>query len=845
MAVLKRNQDSLKAHENRGIRKDSPQANLSRLPHLFPVASYAAMKPLFSLFRKPPTPTWASVADEDIPRYPPFAKGLPAASVARILATQPELVDAIRHTLALPRGEFQTVVMPVVERYAAFTHLLPASEAHHHRGAGGLFRHGLEVAYWAALASEGVLFGAGSTPLERKGQEPRWRLAVCLAGLLHDIGKPVSDLSILDREGKTQWNPYLENLTDWAEKNGVDRYFLRWRDKRHQRHEQFSVLVTERVLTPECLTYLTQPGPEIMQAMLEAIAGVDRGAMFHTLVIEADRKSVERDLKANHLPADSSLGIPVEKYLLDAMRRLISSGRWSANTRGARVWRFDESLHVVWKAGAQEICELLTKDKIPGIPRDPDTLADILIERGLAIPRRTQDGRHYRYWRMAPAELDVALYMLRLSSPELIYTGEPPVLVEGRLLDEMGKETALSKREAPKPAPQQEPDQERPTPVCLNDTAATSYTGSATDSRTIAPNSEPGGRGEQNVANDAVFVQPTEEKSAQEQARFAGSSRSGRKRTRQANSEGLKSEPDGKHDRPNPAHEQFLPSNKPSGWDGKRHELETEAAHWLASQGLAGEWLRAAIGTYREPPAVSVRIVDGCVFLPHPDLARKLGKDPGESFRLLDEAGWIETDVLAPMRKIREIDGIRGVMLNREASRCWLALNGDSDIAADKAHKPAVTAPRARKNELPNTATESKKSPAPGKTKRIAPTRAAQATAESGTPPTLIEQPKSVPKEPIKFPERTQAPRSVITQTLDRKSETGPADDLIRRIREREDLPCPVDESLEWLSVPYMIIDWYVELHPGLTRSRLIIALHRHSETQLEGNSILKVRNES
>jgi hypothetical protein len=35
-----------------------------------------------------------------------------------------------------------------------------------------------------------------------------------------------------------------------------------------------------------------------------------------------------------------------------------------------------------------------------------------------------------------------------------------------------------------------------------------------------------------------------------------------------------------------------------------------------------------------------------------------------------------------------------------------------------------------------------------------------------------------------------------------------------------------------------------VELHPALTRSRLIIALHRHGETQLEGNSVLKVRKE-
>ena len=58
----------------------------------------SGMKFLSRLFKKTPPPTLPSVADEEIPRYPPFAKGLPAASVDRVLATQSELVDDIRHT---------------------------------------------------------------------------------------------------------------------------------------------------------------------------------------------------------------------------------------------------------------------------------------------------------------------------------------------------------------------------------------------------------------------------------------------------------------------------------------------------------------------------------------------------------------------------------------------------------------------------------------------------------------------------------------------------------------------------------------------------------------------------
>jgi hypothetical protein len=92
-----------------------------------------------------------------------------------------------------------------------------------------------------------------------------------------------------------------------------------------------------------------------------------------------------------------------------------------ADQSGARLWMLAEGLRLVWPAGADDIIGLLAADKVPGIPRDPDTLADILLDRGLAVPRQAGD-RAQRYWRMAPAPLAsdgqvVTLSMLRLASP--------------------------------------------------------------------------------------------------------------------------------------------------------------------------------------------------------------------------------------------------------------------------------------------------------------------------------------------------------------------------------------------------------------------------------------------
>ncbi|WP_045595189.1 MobH family relaxase [Vibrio vulnificus] len=379
-------------------------------------------------FQTQALPELSSQLDTDIPRYPPFLKGLPAASPEDLQSTQGELIAKLRQVLGFNLRDFQRLIQPCIDHLAAYVHLLPASEHHHHSGAGGLLRHSLEVAFWAAQAAEGIIFVASGTPVEKKELEPRWRVAAALGGLFHDIGKPVSDLSITDEDGRYQWNPFLETLSQWTSNNSIERYFIRWRDGRCKRHEQFSILVLNRVMTPELLAWLTQPGPEILQAMLEAIGNTDPEHVLSKLVIEADQTSVQRDLKAQRISVDeNALGVPVERYLLDAMRRLLASSQWLVNQRDARVWirKSNQSTHLylVWKSAAKDIIELLAKDKIPGIPRDPDTLADILIERGLA----TKSALNERYESLAPEVLikddkPIWLRMLHISEADLLFS---------------------------------------------------------------------------------------------------------------------------------------------------------------------------------------------------------------------------------------------------------------------------------------------------------------------------------------------------------------------------------------------------------------------------------------
>lgn len=374
---------------------------------------------------------------DDIPRYPPFAKGFPVTPVDVMLEAQRTLVERIQRSLGLTDREFETQLLPVLRRYAAFVHLLPASEKQHHRGAGGLFRHGLEVAFWAAQASEASIFSMAGTPQERRRDEPRWRLAVCLAGLMHDIGKPLTDVTIINREGSLKWNPYAMPLTDWAATHGIERYYLRWNRNRYRRHEEFAHFAFGHVLPNEITTYLAEGGQDIIREMQSAIFSADPGQVVGKLVLQADRSSVAKDLEANNLKVDEfAYGVAVEPYVVDAIRRLVKSGKWACNEVGAELWVTQRGVFINWRTAAADVVELLDEYKIPGIPRDADSLADLLIERGTAVGKPVEGSSEHvtPYWEVEPELLQqgeisakVRLLMLRLANAsQVFFNTEPP-----------------------------------------------------------------------------------------------------------------------------------------------------------------------------------------------------------------------------------------------------------------------------------------------------------------------------------------------------------------------------------------------------------------------------------
>jgi conjugal transfer pilus assembly protein TraI len=75
-----------------------------------------------------PPPSTPTLSGEDMLAYPPARRGLPAACVDDILARQSDLIRRLEDGMGTTAETFDGLVRPVIRRFAAFVHLLPASD---------------------------------------------------------------------------------------------------------------------------------------------------------------------------------------------------------------------------------------------------------------------------------------------------------------------------------------------------------------------------------------------------------------------------------------------------------------------------------------------------------------------------------------------------------------------------------------------------------------------------------------------------------------------------------------------------------------------------------------------
>lgn len=368
-------------------------------------------------------------------KYPADPDGFPLVDPLRLIAHQEELIKAIRRSARFTdASRWEALFHDAIVRYANFVHLLPASESDHHRGVGGLFRHGLEVGHKSILLGYSHAQDMSNFPSHNRMLEERWSYACFIAGLCHDLGKAVSDMTVTDVTGGLQWSPYTETLVDWARRHDIKRYFIHYRPNRHKRHAAFSVKVSHHIIRKEGDLFLSDVSDQLMQDVTDAIMGSTSSlASIVRYVTQADGLSCEEDRKRNPLmdiaAAGHTAAAPAHKYLYDAIRNCVNDRVWKPNDPSGPLFIINRSAYLIWPRAVPEILARVGVQR--GVPTSHMTIAEMLEERGLIVQYNPDAHNVHTYWSILPEPLETKgitrpLKAICLDKASRFFDVEPP-----------------------------------------------------------------------------------------------------------------------------------------------------------------------------------------------------------------------------------------------------------------------------------------------------------------------------------------------------------------------------------------------------------------------------------
>lgn len=351
--------------------------------------------------------------------------GCAAVPVDELLASVDDLVARIQLCFGLGREDFENDVQPLLRSYANYVHLLPATADNYFSVPGGLLKLGLEVAFFSLQGTDAHIFSGRATISERRQLEPRWRLATFVGGLCCELHRVLTHVVVTDSHGG-QWPAYLKSLSAWLADRGAERYFVRWRSNAIE-SRGLGLFALPLVVPPGTLQFLDENNTVIVPHLLASVGGTPlyRDAnVLDSLVRRSLALVIDRHLRANAgrygVPP---LGSHLERYVVDAMRRLSSSNSsWVPNRERSRTWFAPDGLFLVWPQSAADVLALLEDDQLPGIPKAPDTVRDLLLAAGVLASR--DDG--HATWTILPPGAKAPLQAVKLSAPEILLADLDP-----------------------------------------------------------------------------------------------------------------------------------------------------------------------------------------------------------------------------------------------------------------------------------------------------------------------------------------------------------------------------------------------------------------------------------
>lgn len=385
--------------------------------------------------------------------FPASDPGFPVEPVEALLARNDDLIGRIKLCYGADRETYERDILSLVRRYAAYVHLLPATADNYFHQPGGLLRLGLETAFFSLQGTDAHIFSGRSTISERRHLEPRWRLATFIAGLCCELHRALSHVIVADAHGE-QWPAYLTPLADWLQDRQAQRYYLRWRPQA-QECRGLGVLGLALVVPAAQLQDLARDNTVIVPQLM-ASAGGALQYRERNVLDELVKRSLALVIDRHLVTSADRYGSPqfgshLERYLVDALRRLASGhSSWTPNRDKSRVWFGEDGLFLHWPGATEDMLKLLEADLLPGIPKAPQTLLELLAAAGVFVCR----DDNQLTWSIQPPGSKAPIEAVKLARAAILFAGIDPAPspLTHKLARHPGEVASLPLPPAPPPA---------------------------------------------------------------------------------------------------------------------------------------------------------------------------------------------------------------------------------------------------------------------------------------------------------------------------------------------------------------------------------------------------------
>lgn len=366
-------------------------------------------------------------------KWPPDPRFNESFTVRQVFNQQGGLIRRICSAMPLSDEDLERYFLPAVWNVANFVHLLSASKDTHHRGYGGLFAHSLETSLYAVNISKNRIFDFSEAPEVAFHNRGRWILACALGGLVHDVGKAVTDITVRTKQGEV-WNPNEAPLGTWLERHGRPEFTFSWNnDREYSRHPLASLDYARKLVPEETYRYLTSAANRNIENELRAaILGGDEtknGSLIAQIVRQADSLSVRLDNEAsgNVDKRDKLVTSEPTDRVMQAICELIAEKKWTVNDANGAVFVTKRGTFVRW-TNIRDILSKLRSQGYAGAPENRDILASLLMDRGLLErPPEEVDTTRRLYWPVCPLEKrDEYLPCVKVAVPERLFIGPMP-----------------------------------------------------------------------------------------------------------------------------------------------------------------------------------------------------------------------------------------------------------------------------------------------------------------------------------------------------------------------------------------------------------------------------------